>query len=52
MDCVDIAVEQITDIIGNREESEVLEVLSFLEGDISLQGADISRQGGLQHPGN
>lgn len=39
-------------LIRYREESEVFDVLPFLEGDISLKGADISGQGWLQDPGN
>lgn len=39
-------------LIRFREESEVLEVLPFTEGDIPLEGADVSGEGRLQDPGN
>lgn len=39
-------------LIRCGEESEVLEIFSVLEGDRSLDGADISRERRLHHPGN
>lgn len=52
LQCLHFCANSSIYLIGYREESEVFEVLPFLEGYISLEGTDVSGQGWLQDPGN